>query len=69
MTAQRLSISTRKRTPKTLQTFLVIPRGFLGVGGSLRKKLQNGPGHFPGAILRKRAKTSEAGTAWDSPAS
>jgi hypothetical protein len=33
-----------------LQTFLVIPRGFLSVGESLWKKLQNGPAHCPGAI-------------------
>ena len=47
---------------QTLQTFLVIPRGFLGVGKSLWKKLQNSPVHCPGAILRKRAKTSDAAT-------
>ena len=54
---------------QTLQTFLAIPRGFLGVGKSLWKKLQNSPVHCPGAILRKRAKTSDASTVWDSPAS
>ncbi len=47
---------------QTLLTFLVIPRGFLAVGKSLGKKLQNSPIHCPGAILRKRAKTSDAGT-------
>jgi len=33
-----------------LQTILVIPSGFLRVGESLWKKLQNGPVHCPGAI-------------------
>jgi len=35
---------------QTLQTFLVIPGGFLSVGESLWKKLQNGPAHCLGAI-------------------
>jgi hypothetical protein len=35
---------------QTLQTFLVIPGGFLRVDECLWKKLQNGPAHCPGAI-------------------